>query len=282
MSILVENIIEKSAAVKIGDGNIRRLNEAIETEMVDYRKQVESDMNAKFNGMVEAVGTKFDEQVNRAIMESVAESSLGKEVNTKMAETISGMIGILEASGLYTSEKAKDLNSMLKESNRKLEDAYKEREAIRSQLDDSKKENLIMQRLMGMKPEIVSAALEYFKDKDILDVTDEIDSFVDGDFTKLVHDDSSNYADGLSDVTLDNISDALKDIDSERSVEYATKGGAKLEALGRGLKPQRAATQGRDPGILVENDEGSEDDISTALSQIEGMRGLGFNFLNKN
>ena len=282
MSILVENIIEKSAAVKIGDGNIRRLNEAIETEMVDYRKQVESDMNAKFNGMVEAVGTKFDEQVNRAIMESVAESSLGKEVNTKMAETISGMIGILEASGLYTSEKAKDLNSMLKESNRKLEDAYKEREAIRSQLDDSKKENLIMQRLMGMKPEIVSAALEYFKDKDILDVTDEIDSFVDGDFTKLVHDDSSNYADGLSDVTLDNISDALKDIDSERSVEYAKKGGAKLEALGRGLKPQRAATQGRDPGILVENDEGSEDDISTALSQIEGMRGLGFNFLNKN
>lgn len=282
MPILVENIIEKSAAVKIGDGNLRRLNEAIESEMVDYRRQVESDMNAKFNGMVEAVGTKFDEQVNRAIMESVADSSLGREVNTKMAETISGMIGILEASGLYTSEKAKDLNSMLKESNRKLEDAYKEREAIRSQLDDSKKENLIMQRLMGMKPEIVSAALEYFKNKDILDVTDEIDSFVDGDFSKLVHDDSSNYADGLSDVTLDNISDALKDIDSERNIEYAKKGGAKLEALGRGLKPQRAATQGRDPGILVENDEGAEDDISTALSQIEGMRGLGFNFLNKN
>lgn len=282
MPILVENIIEKSAAVKIGDGNLRRLNEAIESEMVDYRRQVESDMNAKFNGMVEAVGTKFDEQVNRAIMESVADSSLGREVNTKMAETISGMIGILEASGLYTSEKAKDLNSMLKESNRKLEYAYKEREAIRSQLDDSKKENLIMQRLMGMKPEIVSAALEYFKNKDILDVTDEIDSFVDGDFSKLVHDDSSNYADGLSDVTLDNISDALKDIDSERNIEYAKKGGAKLEALGRGLKPQRAATQGRDPGILVENDEGAEDDISTALSQIEGMRGLGFNFLNKN
>ena len=79
MPILVENIIEKSAAVKIGDGNLRRLNEAIESEMVDYRRQVESDMNAKFNGMVEAVGTKFDEQVNRAIMESVADSSLGRE-----------------------------------------------------------------------------------------------------------------------------------------------------------------------------------------------------------
>ena len=278
--ILIENILDKSALAKIDQGTQRRLNEAIDQEVSEHKKSLEVEMAARFDGMVESISQKFDEQVDKTIVESVLDSRLGKDVNDKMVGVITGMIGILESSGLYNSEKTKELAAHLKLANQKVEEAYKEREVLKNQLEDSKKENYILERLMGMKPEIVSAALEYFKDKDIMDVTDEIDNFIDGDFSELQHDDSSDkFSDGLNDITLDNVEDALKDIQDDRTTEYAKKGGAKLESLGRGLKPQRAAEQGRMPYPLVESEEGSGDqDVDTALSQIGNMMDLGFNF----
>lgn len=281
MPILVENVLEKSQLGKLDSSSVKKLNEAIEQEVSTHKKQIEKETSAKFERMVESITVKFSSQVDKAIMESVT-GRVGVEINEKLVEVITGVVNILESAGIYNTEKTKVLTNQLREANKNLEDAYSERETVRELLDEEKKVNYILQRLTGTKPEIVNAALDYFKDKDMIDVQDEIDAFVEGDFKNLLHNDSDTFTDGLSEITLDQVDDALRDISSEKTDRGMQ---AKFEAIGKGLKPQTGTGRNRTPTInlnaVVESaEEGgySEDDTGLAMNQIRNFRDLGYNF----
>ena len=280
MAILVESVVDKSIVGKLDAKSITALNEAIEKEVSSHKKNIEQETAIKFDKLVESITSKFDAQVDKAIVESV-HGSIGGDVNRKLLEAMTGVVNILEHAGIYTTEKTKQLTNQLREANKNLEDAYRERQVVSDMLNDEKKVNYILQRLSGARPEIVNAALEYFKDKDIIDVQDEIDAFIDGDFKNLLHDDVDTMDDGLDEITLDQVDDALKDIGSE-PVNNKTK--SQFEALGKGLTPQRASGLNRvhttDLNAITESQHGGnyEEDAGIAMNQIENFRDLGYRF----
>lgn len=277
--ILVENVLDKNVVKNLGRDSIKSLNEAIASEVSVYKQQIENEMSLKFEKLVENISVKFSDQVERAIVENV-KSRVAPAVDTKLTDVVTGMINILESAGIYNTEKSKELTGMLKNANQKLEDAFKEREVIREQLDNEKKINFILQRLSGMKPEIINSALAYFDKKDILDVQDEIDAFIEGDFGNLIHDDTDNFNDGMSEITLDQVDDALKDITSDRESSSVR---ARFESLGRGLSPQKGVGMNRNASValdaLTEGVESFDDDTNLAMDQIANYRDLGYKFM---
>ena len=279
-TILVENVLDKSLVGKLDSVSVKKLNEAIDQELSAHKKQIEKDTSAKFEKMVESITAKFSVQVDKAITESV-QGRVGSEINDKLIEVMTGVVNMLESAGIYNTEKTKVLTNQLREANKNLEDAYRERETVRGMLDEEKKVNYILQRLTGTKPEVVNAALDYFKDKDMIDVQDEIDAFVEGDFKNLLHNDNDTFTDGLSEITLDQVDDALRDISTEKNERGMQ---AKFEAIGKGLKPQSGTGRSRTPTVnlnaMVESQEEgySEDDTGLAMNQIKNFRDLGYNF----
>ena len=132
-----------------------------------------------------------------------------------------------------------------------------------------------------MKPEIISHALDYFKNKDILDVQDEIDAFLDKDFSKLVLETEDELS---GDLDLDRVKDALQGLD-EKEVGKE-KSPSKFESLGKGLKNQKVMA-GRTPDLnkstLVESsmpNSGTDTDEDTreALDKIDDFNNLGYHF----
>lgn len=282
MAVLVENVLDKSIIKSLGGDSVKTLNEAIANEVKMHKMQVEGEMSAKFEKLVENISTKFSAQVDKAIVENV-KNRVAPEVDSKLVEIVTGMINVLESAGVYNTEKSKELTGLLKSANQKLEDAFKEREVIREQLDNEKKVNFILQRLAGMRPEIINAALAYFDKKDMLDVQDEIDAFIEGDFKNLIHDDSDTFSDGLAEITLDQVDDALKDITSDREHGNVR---ARFEALGRGLAPQKGVGMNRNSNVALDSLTesasgygGYDDDTNMAMDQIANYRDLGYKFM---
>lgn len=279
MAILVETVVDKSIVGKLDTNSIKALNEAIDKEISSHKKNIEKETAAKFDKLVESITSKFSTQVDKAIVESV-KGSVAEDVNRKLLEAMTGVVNLLEDAGIYTTERTKQLTNQLREANKNLEDAYRERQVVSDMLNDEKKVNYILQRLTGARPEIVNAALEYFKDKDIIDVQDEIDAFIDGDFKNLLHDDTDNMDDGLTEITLDQVDDALKDIGSADNDRKAKS--ARFESLGKGLSPQRGVglnrTHSVDLNAITESQIGYEDDTGIAMNQIENFRDLGYRF----
>lgn len=283
--ILVENILDKQTVSKLDSSVIQLLNEAMSSEISNNKKRLEADMTSKFEALVENISAKFSGQVNNVIVESV-HNRIGKDVNDKLLGVVSNMVTILEDAGVYSTERTKELQKMLRSANEKLEIAFNERKELEIEYSDSRKENYILERLIGVKPEIVSKALDYFKDKDMIDVTDEIDAFVDGDFSNLMQDDKVKFDDGLTDVSLDQVGEVLQGINSDNEYKKAKNPGimeSVFDKLGQGLHKQKGVGYNRSPNISLNaltesyNPE-AEEDTNVAMDQIDSFRDLGWKF----
>jgi hypothetical protein len=287
MKITIENLLTEADQKKLSATSIKNINESIAKEMASQVDKIETETKIRFDSMVESISSRFDNTVVGAITEGV--SDVGNGINTKLVGVVTDMIGILENAGIHSTEKTKEIQAKLKVANQNVETAVKEREVVKDQLDGAEKENYILNRLVGTRPEIVSAALDFFKNKDILDVQDELDAFIDGDFSEIVDNDTDDFDEGLSDVTLDQVSDVLSEI-SKTNTETISRGSAKFESLGRGLNPQKGLVTRSAPDVtdselhnsasLVESDGTQTDksDAGSTLNQIEDFRDLGYNF----
>ena len=169
----------------------------------------------------------------------------------------------------------------MKDMEKKINDMTDEYEVMQSQLKDSNKENWIHERLKGMKPEIINDALEYFRNKDVLDVQDEIETFLDKDFSNLVLDSGDELS---GDLDLDRVKDALQGLDETNMKPDTNK--SKFESLGKGLKNQRVMA-GRTPDVnkssLVESElpvghSYVDDETREALDKIDDFNNLGYHF----
>lgn len=285
MEIVLTNIISKAEAQALDPKTLASIQEAINTAVKAKYSEIESDNAKKFDNLVEGLTEKFDSQVNTVIMESI-NGKLGDTINSKFYNIVKDMVNLLESAGIATTEKTKELSAKLQIADREVEKAVKERELVKEQLDDATKDAYILTKLKGMKPEIVDAALEYFKNKTLQEIDDdEIQAFLDGDFSNILMDEDKYGFSG--DLDISQVEDALDEIKERR----ANQPSPSFESLGKGLKPTRATGgSGRNPDVsslalqestkaLVENVGADvEDDTKDALSMIDEFMDLGYKF----
>lgn len=292
----IETILKEENLKKLSASDIKTINEAVTAQfdaaLKAKQSELEKETSGKFDKLVEGLSKKFDEQVTNVIVESTKHGS-NEFINTKLYNIVKGVVNLLENSGITTTEKTKELQQKLNKANENLTQAWSEREVVKGQLTDAEKENYILRELKGMNPEIVTSALEYFKDKELLDVQDELKTFIDGDFSEL----NLDKQDKLSgDLDLEQVAQAceeIRDTDLARNTE-----GSRLinnskqkifESLNKGLK-QRKSIVSVGPDIsdktLQEaaeqsannNAEPVEEDAKEAMEQIDDFSNLGLNF----
>lgn len=261
------------------------------------RKQVDK--------MLSVVSDKAEKMIAEAIQENVSKIK-DNAINDKMYKVLCAMSACLESVGISisvngtTSEETKKLRDRLAEANAKLKTAYAEREELKDKLNNSEKKSYIMRLVQGMKPEVVQAVMSHFVNYDVRDITsDSIMKFIDGSSNDLYMLDVDPERDGK--LNMDNVVNALKDIDDELDRENKLesvkdidgmfecnekapeKPAPKLEALTKGLKPQRAnlATgmdtllediNGMDLNEVVTDDAS---DIAEAMSNVQAFESLG-------
>jgi len=295
MSIEIEKILTKEQLKNLSKDSIKSINESLNKVYNAKVEQLDKETSDKFNSLVEGMSKKFEEDVNTAIVESV--KSNVKEIQTgKFYNIIQGMVNLLENAGITTTEKTKELSEKLGDANKKLEEAFKVREEIKNELEESNKENYILASLKGMKPEVINSALDYFKDKDMLDVQDGLQTFVDGDFSDLDLS-SEGTKELVGELDLEQVNDALDEIevdkaDNEKKVSLhesaeQKKTKATFESLGKGLRQQRVSKspnvtndQLKESETIMENEEGGdvESDTKEAMDKIDKFSDLGYNF----
>jgi len=280
MTIDIKSILDNKVLNKLDDDVINIINESVNAEYNNRVSKLETDTSQRFESLVENLSSKFDNQVNSAIVENFNDN-VGKTVDTKLYGVIKEVANVLESAGIPVTEKTKELQTNMRDMEKRINNMSDEYEVMKEQMKDHKKESWIHTRLAGMKPEIISHALDYFNNKDILDVQDEIETFLDNDFSNLVLD--SDGDDG--DLDLDKVKDALKDLDSS-SVSPEPK--SKFEALGKGLKTQKVMA-GRTPNVskssLVESESiqtaqntSVDNEAQEALERIDDFNNLGYHF----
>ena len=293
MSIEIEKILTEKDLKGLSKDAIKSINESLSKSYSDKIKELDKETSDKFNSLVEGMSKKFDEHVNVAITESV-KANVQDTANSKLYGIIKGMVNLLENSGITTTEKTKELQVKLSIANEKLEESFKVREEIKEQLEETTKESYIMNALKGMKLEIVNAALEYFKVKDMLDVQDELQTFIEGDFSNLDLN-SEGQKEFAGELDIEQVRDALDEIDTAKtnnkkrlsineSVE-SRKTKATFESLGKGLRPQKVGNSGDITKeqldmaeTLMENAEAPDADTKEALDAIENFNDIGYNF----
>jgi len=284
MALELNNLITLDIRNKLSKNELSTLEESINSALNSKIVEIEKKTSDKFNALVENLTKKFDDQVNKTIVESVRDNVSGA-VNNKMYKIIADMVNLLESAGIATTETTKALQKKLSVADGNLETAYKERQEIKKQLTSAEKENFVLSRLKGMKPEVVNAAIEYFADKDILDVQDEIDAFLDGDFGSLLMD--NNREEFAGEINLDQVRDALSEMDTDKRIAPSVNSSTpKFENLSKGLRPQRLSGVRRGPNVTTESLAQSveqsgalmevEDDTKTALTQINDFNNLGY------
>ncbi len=261
----LESILKKSEIEKIPPELVVAINEAISVEF-----------KAKFDVMMESINNRFDTYVNSAITESVS-NNLTEKVNQKLLATVQTIVGVLESAGLPVTEKAAELAEQLKIADKNLLVAHEEREEIKKQMDEANKEKFIYSRLQGLRPEVVASAIEHFKDKDILEVKEEIADFVEQNFDNIVPNFDTEFSDVLSSNAMDKVQGALDEIEEaddnlafERKVKFESAD--EFEKLGRGLAPMMAKGKGMSPDISKESLDATEGILMESMgdTQVEG------------
>ncbi len=281
MNIDISKILDSELLQVLGNDNVNTINKAVNKEFDSRVTRLESDTSNRFETLVENLTEKFDTQVNQVIVEDFREN-VGKSVDAKLYDVIKSMANVLESAGIPVTEKTKELQASVKDLEKRINDMVDEHDVMTKQLKDSNKENWIHKRLEGMRPEVISHALEYFQNKDILDVQDEIETILNNDFSNLVLD----VDDGLSsDIDLDRVKDALQGLDEKSTDMNELSSKSKFESLGKGLKNQRVMvgrTPDVDKGTLIESHDAevvdAESDTQEALDKIDDFNNLGYRF----
>ena len=285
--------INPEVVAKIESAYNGELAAVVEDSKDKQRKQVDK--------MLEAVSGKAETMIAEAVAENVSKMKTDA-INDKMYKALSAMSAVLESVGITislngtTSEETKKLRDMLAQANQKLKTAYSEREDLKDKLNEAEKKSYIMRLVQGMKPNVVQTVLDHFSKYDVRDITsDSIMKFIDGTSNDVFMLDVDPEHDGK--LNMDNVANALKDIDAELDresklesidglfegdVEDEPKAAPKLEALSKGLKPQRASLASNMDTLFedanvdysdIQTDDAS--DIEAAMSNVQAFENLG-------
>lgn len=282
MAIQLKDILSATDIDSLPSATVASIEKAINESFDKKIDIIEKENSKKFDSLVESLSEKFDSKVNNVIIESVKDNA-SEMVTKKFYGIVKDMVNLLEDAGIPTTDATKQLQVKLKDAGSKLQKAYDEVQAVKDMYNDQLKLVMIMKETKGMRPEVIDAAIEFFKNKDIREIDkDSIANFLDGDHSELFSDnaDSDKFSGELD---LDKVKDALDDLNNEMNgtgVSPYSEAKPKFESLGKGLKQQKALfTPDVSKEMLSESvsEEGMETDTRETLTMINNYRGLGFN-----
>ena len=245
---------------------------AIESDGTKQRKQVEK--------MLECVMQRADKMIGEAVAENV-EKYKNNAVNDKMYKVLKAVSACLESAGISFSEELADAKRERKADEQRLKEAYQALNKSKQRENELEKKNFILSQVQGMKPDDVQKVLNQFMKPtvDVRDITKEaIAKFISGDSNDVFMLDIDPDCDG--DLNMNNVANALKEINHELDMETkpskAAKVESRFESLGKGLQPQRSTLPTGNVSLEALDGVGSEDsDVAEAMLQMKEFAGIG-------
>ena len=162
-----------------------------------------------------------------------------------------------------------------------MKEAYQALNKSKQRENELEKKNFILSQVQGMKPDDVQKVLNQFMKPtvDVRDITKEaIAKFISGDSNDVFMLDIDPDCDG--DLNMNNVANALKEINHELDMETkpskAAKVESRFESLGKGLQPQRSTLPTGNVSLEALDGVGSEDsDVAEAMLQMKEFAGIG-------
>ena len=236
MKTSLKSILTQDELTKISNSTVAKieksLNEAVEA--------IEKENARKFDVLVENITKKFDEQVNSVILESV-KGNASTMIDKKFYSIVKDIVNLLEGAGITTTEETKRLEKEVLQAETKLVHANDELEKTKEKYNESRKREAILGHTVGMHPQYVQSAVEYFGDKDIRDITAQsVADFLSG---KLKNSDTVVDKTFNPDLDLDGVKDAIDEINKAVSTAspYSADDEKPIhEAVSRGLSKRKA------------------------------------------
>ena len=298
----LKTILTEEERGKVGDEILAKMEAAYRTELATALDIENRKSTAKFESLLEVVGKKVDEKIGSAI-----ESNIGKmkadAINSKLFEALQKITTIVEQAGIPATEVTKKLKQELELADRKLQDAYIDRENIKKKLNYQAKLNRIYTLTAGCSPDVVNAVIERFKGEDIraIDknaIADFIDNNDTGDGTTLNIDadvvNIGNVGAGNArpmDGIMDKVEMALSEIQDDADMSMPGFLSAEVEepkpvvkkrrsfgeASSKPFKPERVRIPATGSAMVESASmEPQEPDVADAMTQVQAFQELGF------
>ena len=261
----------------------------------DYRSRLDAGVKAeskktaeKFTKLLESVNAKVEDKINAAV-ESCMSNMRTDAINTKMYAALKGVASILESSlgvdGFGDTEAVKELKKELAKVNVELKENYIKHEELTDRLNKANAEKKVLNLCQGLDPNTVNMVLDHFRGHDEREITKEsVTTFIND---HLIDDKNGFVLDvdpEPNDINMDKIRNAIKDADDFQldfdDTETPSRSNCQrnfVEAVGRGLKPQKIGLQGTTVTLESIRGESSDptDDVGVAMKQIAAYDELG-------
>ena len=298
----LKGVLTEEELGQVGGDILAKLESAYRGELAAAIKEENRKSAAKFESLREVVGRKVDEKVGEAVAASVGKQK-ADAINGKLFEALEQITAIVEQAGIPATEVTKKLKQELEIANKKLQDAYVDREDIKKKLNYQAKLNRIYELTAGCSPDIVNSVIERFKNEDIRaidknSIADFIDNNDTGDGVTMNIDADVVNIGGVGgnqepmDGLMDKVEMALSEIkdnadmdmpgflssDIEDEKPKPAKRRAYGEAASRGFKPERVRIPATGSALVESQAEAEpqEPDVAAAMKQIQGFQELGF------
>jgi hypothetical protein len=275
----LNKIIDSDILNKLSKSEKESMTESITTYIESENKKLE----VQFESMVDNISNKFDGMVDNAITESVS-ANMSSGVNKELYTALESIVTVLESTGVYSSEESKKHKAKVLDANKKLQEAYIIRDSAIAAKNKSDVKDYIRNELAGSIDGVIASAIEHFKDKDIETVIDELDDFVNGDYTSI--DMSKEDIDGLDEISLDDIEKAMNQVGSNGNKFESTNSRNSIKV--KGGKQMTSITTDMLNTPIIESVEGVsgnntelDDETQDAMNMITNMQGFGYNNSNK-
>jgi hypothetical protein len=268
----LEKIISSKILDKLSDSDKKSLSESITKHVNSKTETIEKELSSKFESIVDDMDVKFNTMLNEAV-ESGVTNNIQSGVNKQLFTALESIVNILEGAGIYVSEETKRQKVELIEKNKQLRKMTDSRNELLDKYKKSTARDYIMSQLMGSEPKIIQAALDHFDGKDIETVVDELDDFINGDFSNIDLDE--DYTEGLDGLDLDELESSLGQInDSNMFESINSKDAIKVS----GGKHMASITEDmlNKPILDSNNNTELDDDTEAAMEAIDNMKSLGY------
>lgn len=281
----IREILSDDELSQVPQGIVAKLESAFRSELAAAVERETAKGSARFAKLLESVSAKADAQIAKAVNESVSRMK-DNAMSDRMYGVLKNIAAVLENAGIPTSEVTKKLKEELAQCNVNLKKAYAEREHVKAQLNEQTKMNYIYKEVQGMRPEIVDAVMQHFRNYDIREIDREaISKFIDGVGDGEYMLDVDPEAGG--ELNMDRVTAALSEIDHDLELDVpnlpsrSAKKPGRFESLGKGLKAERVAkctpnvTFESLAGIGMMDDDDAAEDVAGAISQFRSMEKFG-------
>lgn len=283
----ISKVLNEAELGALGEDGVARLESAYRAELAQAVK-AESDRYAKkFGALVESVNRKVEGKISEAVAANVGRMKTDA-INDKMYRTLRDVANLLEGVGIPCTEESKRLADDVAEKYNELKTAYKALQVAKDAADQEYKRSLIDALTAGCHPDVVQAAQDYFRDKDINVINkDTVARVISGDIEPTYPHEVDHCSD--DEFNLDKVDAAMRENDYNFDLSVpnhkALSGGASarkkghyMESIGKGLRAERV----RVPKGIMEASAAVEvdDDVNDAMRQMAafGELGLGGKF----